>query len=120
MPYRTFLVEDDPLIRRQMTAMLEEVAGAQIVGIAETEEAAIEAMARIEWDVAVVDLQLRIGSGIGVARAFSERDSSQRLYVVTNHATSEVCECCRALKVDNVFDKLTELDALLDALVSKA
>ncbi len=116
MPLRIFLVEDNPLIRQTMQDMLEEVLGARVVAWADTEAGAIEAMRRTEWDVALVDLFLSQGSGIGVARAFERRGAGQRLYVVSNYATPSIRERCARAAVDGIFDKSTELDRLLEVL----
>lgn len=116
MPLRIFLVEDNPLIRETMQEMLQEVLGAQVVAWAETEADAIEGMRRTSWDVALIDLFLMQGSGIGVARAFEQRETSQRLYVVTNYATPSIRERCSSILIDGVFDKSTELDRLLEVL----
>ncbi|RCW64724.1 response regulator receiver domain-containing protein [Pseudorhodoferax soli] len=116
MPQRVFLVEDNPLIRQTMTEMLEDVAGACVVAWADSEQPAIAQMRREPWDVALVDLFLREGSGLGVARAFMQRAAHQRLYVVTNYATPDIRERCMRQRVDGVFDKSTELDRLLAAL----
>lgn len=116
MPHRVFLVEDNPLIRQTMTEMLEDVAGARVVAWADSEQPAIEQMRREPWDVALVDLFLKEGSGLGVARAFMQRAAHQRLYVVTNYATPDIRERCMRQRVDGVFDKSTELDRLLAEL----
>lgn len=118
MPLRIFLVEDNPLIRQTMQEMLEEVVHAQVVGWADGESRAIDAMRRTDWDVALVDLFLQQGSGVGVARAFEQRDAGQRLYVVTNYATPSMRERCATAGVDGLFDKSTELDRLLEVLGS--
>jgi DNA-binding NarL/FixJ family response regulator len=116
MQRRIFLVEDNPLIRTMLAEMLEELAGAQLVAWAESERGAIEAMQIVEWDVALVDLFLKEGSGLGVARAFMNRPAEQRLFVVSNYATNDMRERCKNYKVDGIFDKSTELDELLEAL----
>ncbi|KQP49837.1 response regulator [Pseudorhodoferax sp. Leaf274] len=116
MIQRVFLVEDNPLIRSSMVEMMEELVDAKVVGWAETELQAIAAMRSMAWDVAVVDLFLASGSGIGVARAFADRPAAQRLFVATNYATPDIRERCSHLRVDAIFDKSTELDRLVEAL----
>lgn len=116
MPLRIFLVEDNPLIRQTMQEMLEEILGATVVAWADTEHGAIEAMRNTEWDVALVDLFLVQGSGVGVARAFERRAPGRRVYVVTNYATPSIRERCSNIAIDGIYDKSTELDRLLEAL----
>lgn len=84
MPHRIFLVEDNVLIRPNMTEILE-IAGAREPEWAEAP--AIAAMCRPPWTVALVDLFLVQGSGIGWPRAFAGRSAHQKLYIVGNYAT---------------------------------
>lgn len=116
MPHRIFLVEDNPLIRQTMVEMLEDVGGAKVVAWAESEAPAIAAMHATAWTIALVDLFLLHGSGIGIARAFAHRAAAQKLYVVSNYATKEIRSRCAELGANGVYDKSTELDQLLDEL----
>lgn len=116
MPLRIFLVEDNILIRQTMQEMLEEVLGAQVVAWADGENAAIDALRHTAWDVALIDLFLKQGSGLGVARALERRDAGQRIYVLSNYATPSIRERCSAIAIDGIYDKSTELDLLLEVL----
>lgn len=118
MSRRIFLVEDNLLIRQTLTEMLEDVADAEVVAWADGEEQAVERMQASTWDVALVDLFLQTGSGLGVARAFADRRADQRLYVVSNYATQDMRERCHLIGVDDVFDKSTELERLIDTLLN--
>lgn len=116
MAHRIFLVEDNPLIRRTMTEMLEDIADVEVIAWADGETAAVAEMGHTDWDVALIDLFLAEGSGLGVVRAFQQRPSARKLYVVSNYATAEIRKRCWALGVDGIFDKSTELDSLVDRL----
>ena len=70
-------------------------------------------MAPAKVDLVIVDLFLRSGSGLGVLRHLREAGSPSRRIVLTNYATEEVRERCLALGADKVFDKSTDLDALI-------
>jgi two-component system OmpR family response regulator len=113
---RTYLVEDNPTIRENLIGTLEELASVEPVGIAETED---EGKAWLthhpgQWDLAIVDLFLRQGSGLGVLAACRERQTHQKIVVLSNYATPEVRMRCAQLGVDAVFDKSNEIDALVD------
>lgn len=116
MSARIFLIEDNLVIRQMMVEALTEMVGATIVGWADSESQAVDAMRGCQWTIALVDLFLREGSGLGVARAFQKRHADQRLYVVTNYPTLPMREACIKLGVDRMYDKSTELDALFDAI----
>ena len=71
---RAFVVEDSPLIRENLVATLEEVASLCVVGTAEDEEGALRFLASSgsECDIAIVDIFLARGSGLGVLRALRD------------------------------------------------
>lgn len=116
MTLTTFLVEDNPLIRENLIPTLQDLANARVVGIAEGEDAAIQWMAAQDgdWDLAVVDLFLKEGSGLGVLAACKHRAAHQRVVLLTNYATPQIRQQSLALGADAVFDKSTELDGLLE------
>lgn len=112
----TFLVEDNPTIRDNLIPAMEDLVNASIVGFAETESEAarwLKAHAQ-EWHLAVVDLFLKEGSGLGVLASCRERAPQQRVVVLTNYATVDIRERCMKLGANAVFDKSNELDAFLE------
>ncbi|MDH6590568.1 DNA-binding NarL/FixJ family response regulator [Variovorax sp. TBS-050B] len=112
MPLTTILVEDSQTIRENLIPALEELAGVHIVACAETAQEAIAAFARhASWQLAIVDLFLKEGSGLTVLRACEGRREDQHAVVLTNYLTDEMRRRCLALGADAAFDKSTELDA---------
>ena len=71
MSSRTYFVEDNATIRENLVGTLEELACVQAVGFAETEDEGKEWLAQNDqaWDLAIVDLLLRQGSGLRVLEA---------------------------------------------------
>jgi DNA-binding NarL/FixJ family response regulator len=87
-----------------------------VLGSAESEVDActwLEAHAR-EWQLAVVDMFLRQGSGLGVLRCLQRRLPQQRVVVLSNYATDDMRRRSFAMGADAVFDKSNELDAFID------
>lgn len=116
-PLNVVLIEDSPLVRQALGAMLGELAGVAVVGEAADEGSAIELLQRQRPRLAIVDLQLRAGSGLGVLRAISlapDRFGHPRAVVFSSHGQRQVRERCFALGVERFFDKATQLDDLLD------
>ncbi len=111
----TYLVEDSATIRENLISTLEEVAPVTVVGFAETEEDANRWLSDHEgdWELAIVDLFLREGSGLGVLKGCQHRTPEQKVVVLTNYATSDIRKRCAELGCDAVFDKSNELDQLL-------
>ncbi|MFD1711970.1 response regulator [Ottowia sp. GY511] len=113
---RTYIVEDNPTIRENLVATLEELGGIAPVGFAETEEQGSGWLTSHDgqWDLAIVDLFLKQGSGLGVLQACRDRKAEQKVVVLTNYATPDIRSRCNQLGVDAVFDKSTDIDALID------
>ena len=119
---RTFIVEDNATIRENLIGTLEELASVRSLGWADTENAAKSWFAQHgdDWELAIVDLFLKQGSGIGVLEACRQRRSGQRVVVLSNYATTEMRKRCSQLGADAVFDKSNEIDALIDYCVQQS
>jgi len=119
---KTFIVEDNQTIRENLAGTLEELAAVTAVGYAATENEARAWLRanREAWHLAIVDLFLKQGSGLGVLQEILVRQAWQQVVVLSNYATVEVRKRCAALGVDAVFDKSNEIDALVDYCVAQA
>lgn len=115
MGYRVLIVEDDPVAYESLAEYLLRAAGSRLVGWATGEQEARELLAERGdgWDVAIVDLFLAEGSGLGVLAACQQRRPGQQVVVLTNYATAEMRERCLALGAVAVFDKVTQLRDLI-------
>jgi two-component system OmpR family response regulator len=119
---RTYIVEDNPTIRENLIATLEELANIQSVGSAETENDGKAWLTEhpLDWDMAIIDLFLKQGSGLGILHACKDRTALQKVVVLSNYATPDIRKRCAQLGVDAVFDKSNEIDALIDFCVDHA
>lgn len=114
---RTYIVEDNATIRENLVGTLEELASIQFLGWAETESDArkwLGSDGHGQWDLAIVDLVLKQGSGLGVLESCRSRRPGQRVVVLSNYATGDMRKRCAQMGADAVFDKSNEIDALVD------
>jgi len=113
---RTYIVEDNATIRENLVGALEELASIESLGWAETETEARGWLDRHGqgWELMIVDLFLKEGSGLGVLEACQARAQGQRVVVLSNYATIDMRKRCLQLGADAVFDKSNEIDALVD------
>jgi two-component system, OmpR family, response regulator len=120
MKFRAYIVEDSPTIRENLIETLQELALVEPVGVAETEHEGKQWLAQNDgyWDLAIIDLFLREGSGLNILEACRYRRPTQKMVVLSNHATNDVRWRCAQLGADAVFDKSTEIDALVDYCLS--
>jgi len=118
---RTYIVEDNATIRENLVGTLEELASITSLGWSETEkDARAWLAAQRDWDLLIVDLFLKQGSGLGVLEACQDRGRGQRVVVLSNYATSDMRKRAAELGADAVFDKSNEIDALVDYCLSLA
>ena len=92
-------------------------AGVALAGI--TAMQWVEALLWLEknahgWDLLIVDLFLKQGSGIHLAQCIAERKPNQKVVVFSNYVNASIRKRCAQLGVDAVFDKSTEIDSLVD------
>ena len=121
MTFRAYIVEDSPTIRENLIETLQELALIDPVGTAETENEGKKWLAQNDayWDLAIIDLFLKEGSGLNILKACRLRRPTQKMVVLSNHATTDVRWRCAQLGADAVFDKSTEIDALVEYCVKE-
>lgn len=117
MPHlRAFIVEDNPTILSNLVTTLEELTGTRVVGSANTEADAVQALRQQgnALDLIIVDIFLAAGNGLGVLEAAQSMDLRAQRVVLSNYATPEVRRRSLAMGAARVFDKSRDLDALID------
>ncbi|HYN61746.1 MAG TPA: response regulator [Rubrivivax sp.] len=114
-PLQTYLVEDSPVIRENLIAALEELVPVKVVGTAEDESSAVQWLSDSDnrYDLVIVDIFLKSGSGLGVLQASSRLRRPHKMVVLSNYTTPDMRTKCLALGADRVFDKSNEIDALI-------
>lgn len=122
MSFRAYLVEDSPVIRENLVGFLQDVADAEVVASASTEDEAVTwlRLHSEDWDLTIVDLFLKRGNGLGVIQACRNRAPHQKVVVLSNYATPDIRRRCAEFGVDAVFDKSNEIDALVDFCLAQA
>lgn len=110
----TYLVEDNEIVLENLIEALQEIAAVEITGHSATQAEASQWLSLHdgEWHLAIVDLFLKEGSGLGVLAGCRNRESYQKVVVLTNYATPEIRRRAADLGADAVFDKSSELDDL--------
>ena len=110
-----FLVEDSRVIRENLTATLEEMVGANIIGFAEDEGSALHWLHHCDprCDLMIIDIFLKSGTGLVVLAQAKVLQPALKLVVLTNYATPDIRHRCQLLGADRVFDKSAEIEELL-------
>lgn len=110
----TYLVEDNKIVLDNLIEALQEIAAVHITGHSATQAEATHWLKAHngDWHLAIVDLFLKEGSGLGVLAGCRNRKPDQKVVVLTNYATEEIRRRAADLGADAVFDKSSELDGL--------
>ncbi len=107
---RILLVEDSMLLQARLTELLAEPGVMRVVGSAATELEAKNRIDRQNFDVLLVDVALREGSGIGVIAYARARCTGHQplIIVLTNYPLPAVRQRCLAAGADFFLDKMRE------------
>ncbi|MFC5497221.1 response regulator [Caenimonas terrae] len=112
---KLLLVEDLPQVRGVVLDLLATVGDFQLVHSVSTEA---EANLWIEenegkWDLAVIDLILEQGTGLGVVAKARNRPAGSKVVVFSDYATEGIRKHCVKLGADAAFQKGDDLQAFL-------
>ncbi len=115
VPLKIFLVEDSADVRDLIMESLAEIPGVVLAGYSDTEQ---DAMARLEnenYDVLILDIQLRQGNGMnllqGLARSGNRRHDELKI-IFSNHVSSTYRRVGLQYGVQFFFDKSSEFTKL--------
>lgn len=116
-PLAVFLVEDLRTVQLALTDLIESVGGLRVVGATSNEFEATSWILdhRGEWDIALLDLMLGDGTGFNLIQRVRRHHPEGRIVIVSEFASENVDERCRALGADAVFRK-SEYPALMEYL----
>ncbi len=114
-PIKTYIVEDSELIRDNLVATLKDFVAIEVVGVAEDEATATRWLKEPgnEVDLVIVDIFLKVGSGLGVLRASQQHVSARKHVVLSNFANASIRSKCLELGANRVYDKSNEIDGLI-------
>lgn len=119
-PMSVLLIEDSIEIR---DALIESIEGSGTLAINSTADNSQEAIALLDQgriEAAVIDLNLRKGSGLQVLAHLKQAGNPQNILriVLSNHSTPAFKRICTDLGADYVLDKSLEFDYAI-ALLEK-
>lgn len=114
-----YLVEDSAPVRERLTALLDAIPGAHVVGHAETAGEAVSGILAMRPDVVLCDLNLRQGTGFEVLRGLRERAPEISCYMLSNFATGPYRRLAAELGARDFFDKSTEIERMRDLIARR-
>lgn len=107
VPVRVYMVEDIERFRTEVAEMLSSLGDFAVVGSAATEAEALE------WfkahpagcDLAIIDLVLDQGTGMGVVRRCREHNPHAKIIVFSDYVTPVIRDYCVSLGADAAMPK---------------
>jgi DNA-binding NarL/FixJ family response regulator len=113
---KVFLVEDAPLLRERLEALIAAIPGASVVGHASGAQEAVNGILATRPDTVVLDIHLTEGNGFDVMRGLRAAAFAPVIHVLTNHPLEGYRQTAIRLGARGFFDKSSEIDALRAAL----
>lgn len=116
------LIEDSRIIRERLLETLAQISNTSVVAATETETEAVTLLERVAWNIAILDLQLKEGSGLGVLKQLpkARRPAASKIIVFTNFGFPQYREKCLAMGADYFFDKSREFESMRQKVVDLA
>jgi len=117
---RVYIVEDSPVVRERLLALLGTIKGARAVGAASRAEEAIDGILQEQPDAVVLDVRLAEGSGFDVLRAVHPRAPAIDVYMFSNFSAEPYRRLAARLGARDFFDKSHDLTRVRDVLAERA
>lgn len=114
-----YLVEDSSPVRERLTALLNGIPGAHVVGFAETAREAVAGILATRPDAVLCDLNLKQGTGFEVLRALHGSTPEIACYMLSNFATGPYRRLAAELGARDFFDKSTEIERMRDVIARR-
>lgn len=114
---KVILIEDSLLLQELLSGILIELEGVEFCGSAEGERDALLLLESARPDLAIIDIELKQGSGIGVLAALQtepERYGAPLKVVLSNYAHASMRQRCERLGIDAFFDKSLHSNELIE------
>jgi len=119
-PFRVYLVEDSPILRKRVETMLATIPGMTFVGYAPDAATAAKEIAQLRPDAVILDIHLSQGTGFDVLRALKRGNVETAVFVLTNYASDAYRATAANLGARALFDKSTEFERLREAVAAAA
>jgi DNA-binding NarL/FixJ family response regulator len=115
-PVKVFIVEDSPAICERLVEMIEAGDGNTVVGQADTYEGAVAGIAESHPDVAIFDIKLASGNGIGALAAAKRGQPDLHGIVMSNHPTPQHRKASVEAGAEYFLDKSIDFERIPEIL----
>jgi DNA-binding NarL/FixJ family response regulator len=113
---KVYVVDDSPLVRERLVALLSEVEGVDVVGSADNAEEGIAGIALRDPDAVILDIRMPSGSGISVLEEIKKHERTPTVIMLTNYPYPQYRKKCMDAGADYFFDKSSEFHKVTEVL----
>ncbi len=115
---KVYVVEDSAAVRERLLEMIREIEDVEVVGEAETYDAAVAGIMSTRPDVVVLDIRLADdgGSGIDVLAEVRKGLPAMRAIVLSNYATPQHIKASADAGAEYFLDKSAEFERITEIL----
>jgi DNA-binding NarL/FixJ family response regulator len=112
------IVDDNPLIRRNVRELLEKQDGLAVCGEAENGLEGIEKAKQLRPHLIVLDLSMPVMNGLDAARKLKELMPAVPLVMFTNHSSDSLTAIALEAGIDSLKDKSEGVAILVKSIRS--
>ncbi len=113
---RILLVDDSPVVRERLAALLAEVEGVEVVGQAQDAPEAVAAIRALQPDVVTLDIRMPGGNGIDALAEVKKLQPTPVIIMLTNYPYPQYRKKCLDAGADYFLDKSTEFEQVAQIL----
>ena len=113
---KVYIVDDSPLLRDRLKAMLLTSAEVEIAGEADNPYDGIKDIQRLAPDVVILDIRMPDGNGIDIIEEIKRINSPPTVIMFTNYPYRQYREKCMDLGADFFFEKSRDFEKVLEVL----
>lgn len=114
-PRSVYIVEDSPIVRERLAALMGEIESVSVVGHADNPQDAVNGILRTRPNWVLLDIQLIGGTGIEVLRRVRTRVPETRFIVLTQQDSPQYRQICMQAGADHFFEK-TQINEVRDVV----
>lgn len=113
---RVYLVDDSLKLIHSLKAVLDDIPGVRICGVAHDVDSAIEGISKTQPDGIILDMRIAGGSGLDVLKAVKKEPLPPTVIVFSNYAQPNYRRICLDHGADYVMSKSEDQEDLIEII----